>query len=142
MAQSGHCLCGAVKIRVTLSPEKMGACHCTQCQRWTGGGPLYAVPVSEIEIEGEDATRSYAASDWGERVFCGTCGTTLWWKMQGKPVQMIAPGLLEDQSALKLTSEIFVDTRPGWMPVFHGATQSTEAEEMAKLAEALEGDTP
>lgn len=138
MTQTGHCLCGAVRVTVDLTHDKMGACHCSQCQRWTGGGPLYAVPVSSIEIEGEEATRSYKASEWGERVFCKICGTTLWWKMQGKPVQMIAPGLLEDQSALKLTEEIFVDTRAPWMAPVPGASQSTEAEEMAKLAAALE----
>ena len=140
MSQTGQCLCGAVRVRVAIESEKLGACHCTQCQRWTGGGPLYAVPVTSIEIEGEDASRSYKASAWGERVFCATCGTTLWWKMQGKPVRHIAPGLLDDQSALKLTEEIFVDMRANWMPPIPGATQSTEAEEMAKLAAALEGD--
>ena len=142
MSATGGCLCGAVRVTVSPLPDRMGACHCGQCRRWTGGGPLYAVPVRSIEIEGEDATRSYRASDWGERVFCGTCGTTLWWKMQGKPVHHVAAGLLDDQSALHVADEIFVDMRPGWMPPFSGATQSTEAEEMAKLAADLEGETP
>ena len=136
--REGSCLCGAVRVRAALDGDGMGACHCTQCQRWTGGGPYLHVDVAEMRIDGKEAVRIYRASDWGERAFCGVCGSTLWWRMQGKPIASIAAGLLDDQSALTVGTEIFVDTRPGWLPPFEGASQSTEAEEQAKLAAFLE----
>ncbi|MEL6677998.1 MAG: GFA family protein [Pseudomonadota bacterium] len=138
---TGQCLCGAIRITCTLRDGNVQACHCGQCQRWTGGGPLYAVRVDDLTIEGEAAISTYRASAHGERAFCGTCGTTLYWRMQGRPVAFIAPGLLDDGADLTLTEEIFVDARPDWLPANPHAAQSTEAEELAKLHAFLEGET-
>ena len=132
----GQCLCGAVSVIADVTGE-IQACHCVQCQRWTGGGPLLSARASQAEVTGGDEVLSYLASKWGERVVCGTCGSTLWWKMQGKPATYVAVGLLDDQSDLTVTEEIFVDYRPAWLPPFDGATQSTEAQEIAKLEEHL-----
>lgn len=132
-----QCLCGAVGFEATLADDVIHACHCTQCQRWTGGGPLYTVRVKDVAVTGEENIRSYRASDWGERAFCGACGTALYWKMQDGEIGFLPVGLLEDQSGLHVGEEIFVDTRPGWLPHFEGATQSTEAEQQAQLAAYL-----
>lgn len=130
--RTGQCLCGAVKVSAVIGTH-LQACHCVQCQRWTGGGPYLAVPVSDLEVTGEDRIKAYHASEWGERAYCGTCGSTVFWKMQGKPARSMAVGLLDDQSGLCVTEEIFVDYRPVWLTPFEGASQSTEAEEKAKL---------
>ena len=137
--RSGSCLCGAVSFKADVS-QKIQACHCIQCQRWTGGGPLYSTKATDIEISGGETVSNYHASKWGERVFCKTCGSTLWWKMQGEAVGYVSTGLLDDQSDLRVTEEIFVDYRPAWLPPFEGASQSTEAEELAKLDDYLAGD--
>lgn len=141
-APTGGCLCGAVRFTATLPEGKVQACHCTQCQRWTGGGPLFSVRVADLQIAGEDSIATYHASDWGERAFCRTCGATLYWRMQGRPVAYVAAGLLDDQSGLTVAEEIFVDHRPGWMRPWPEAAQSTEAEEQAKLDAFLKGDAP
>jgi hypothetical protein len=135
--RTGQCLCGAVRFGAIVA-HGIQACHCTQCQRWTGGGPLLSVRVSEMEMTGEDRIAAYHASEWGERAFCGTCGSTLYWRMRGEPVAYVTVGLLDDQTGLSVTEEIFVDHRPAWLPVFDGAAQSTEAEEMTKLENYLE----
>ena len=129
----GGCLCGAVKLRARLKAPEVQACHCAQCRRWTGGGPLYAVRVEDLEIEGADAISAYNHSEHGERAFCRICGSTLYWKLQGRSVAFIAPGLLDDQSGLRVTEEIFVDHRAEWMPPFEGASQTEEAVLMAQL---------
>lgn len=130
--RTGRCLCGTVTITTEVTGE-IQACHCVQCQRWTGGGPLFSARASNTRIEGGDKVLAYHASTWGERVVCGTCGSTLWWKMQDRPADYVAVGLLDDQTGLTVTEEIFVDYRPGWLPPFPGASQSTEAEEVAKF---------
>lgn len=137
--RTGRCLCGSVSYSANVAGEIL-ACHCTQCQRWTGGGPLLSIDVSDTDVEGLEAAVSHFASDWGERVFCGTCGSTMWWKMRGGQISSVAAGTLDDQSGLSVTREIFVDYRPGWLPPFPGASQSTEAEEMAKLQDYLAGE--
>jgi hypothetical protein len=116
------------------------ACHCTQCQTWTGGAPLFSVrALGPVSVDGAQATESYRASAWGERVFCGTCGTTLWWKMQDRPISSVAPGLFAGQAGLTVNEEIFADRRASWIPPWPGATQSTEADELAKLNAYMEG---
>ena len=138
--RSGHCLCGAVTVRGDVS-DTAQACHCQQCQRWTGGGPLFAVRVHDLELTGEDAIHAYDHSNWGRRAVCGTCGSTLYWKVQTGPVAFVALGLLDDQSGITIAEEIFIDSRPGWFPPFAGAVQRTETEMKAQLAAFLEKET-
>lgn len=135
----GRCLCGAVRFQASVATA-MQACHCTQCQRWTGGGPLYVARVRNLDLKGEEKIKTYHASEWGERANCEVCGAALYWRMRGKPVGFVAVGLLDDQSGMTVTEEIFVDNRPDWMPPIAGASQSTEAQELAKLEAFLEGD--
>ena len=139
LIRSGGCLCNAVRFTATLTNETVMACHCVQCQRWTGGGPLLNVRVQAVEVTGEENIATYHASDWGERAFCRDCGATLYWRMQGREIDSIAVGLLDDQTGLSVGEEIFVDHRPGWLPAWDDATQSTEAQEQAKLAAYMEG---
>ena len=130
--RSGHCLCGAVTLRAEISGA-IQACHCVQCQRWTGGGPYLAAAANDVRISGGEKLAAYHASEWGERAVCRTCGSTVYWTMQGKPPDSVAVGLLDDQSGLHVGEEIFVDYRPSWLPPFEGAAQSTEAEQIAKF---------
>ena len=140
MAQRrGQCICGAVTVRAETA-DGLNACHCKQCQRWTGGGPYLSVQVHDLKIAGEEHVLAFQASAWGERGTCRICGATLYWRMQGKPVTTIAVGLLDDTSGLTVTEEIFVDYRPDWLAPFPGAAQSTEAQEMAKLQDYLAGE--
>lgn len=139
MIREGGCLCGAVRFRAEVAPE-VQACHCGQCQKWTGGGPLLSARVQGLEMTGDDAIATYHASEWGARAFCRVRGSTLYWRMQGKPVAYLALGLFDDQDGFTVSEEIFTDHRPGWLPVWAGATQSTEAEEVAKLESFLAGE--
>lgn len=139
--RTGKCLCGAIRFRAEIGTD-VQACHCTECQRWTGGGPLYSVAAQKLEIDGEESISAYHASEWGERGFCGTCGSPLYWRMQGRDISGVTPGLLDDQSGLRVTEEIFVDYRPDWVAPVPGAIQSTEAQEIAKFKAAYgEGAT-
>lgn len=133
----GQCLCGAVQFSGNVA-ETVQACHCSQCQRWTGGGPLYAVRIRDLELTGETNINAYHHSDWGERASCATCGSTLYWRLQGRSIAFVAVGLLDDQSGLSVTEEIFVDDRPAWMAPVEGAKQRTEAEMKAQLAAFIE----
>lgn len=136
----GRCLCGAVTFSALLPEDQFQLCHCKQCQRWTGGGPLTAIRVKDVEIMGQDAIRTFHASAHGERAFCGTCGTTLFWRLQGRSIAFLSVGLLDDQSGLTVGEEIFVDHRPDWLPAWSDAKQHSEAEMQAQLQAFLEAN--
>lgn len=130
-----HCLCGAVSARGRSAAPEIHACHCEMCQRWTGGGPFMWVDLDDIEIEGLENTRTYASSDFGERVHCAICGSPIYWKVKGQPTECLALGMLDDQSGLKVTREIFVEYRAPWAAPCEGAEQRTEEDEAELKAE-------
>lgn len=134
----GGCLCGAVRYDARVPQKTVLACHCVQCRRWTGGPAFFSVAVEDARFTGEDSIAHHRASEWGERGFCSLCGSTLYWRMQGEPVTGVAAGSLDDQSGFAVAEEIFSDRRAPWIPPWPHASQSTEAQEIAKLDAYLE----
>ncbi|MCR9089365.1 MAG: GFA family protein [Rhodobacteraceae bacterium] len=139
--RSGQCLCGAVRVSAEVTGPGIQACHCHDCQRWTGGGPFLVVGVRDVVVTGAERVADYRHSSWGERGSCATCGSPVYWRLQGGEIEGLAIGLFEDQTGWHVTSEIFVDHRPGWLPPWPGAMQATEAEQIAKFDAALQGET-
>ena len=135
MKRDGQCLCGEIRVSAEVVNGEIVACHCGQCRTWAGGGPGLAVKVVDVEMTGEP--KLFHASEWGERGFCKTCGTNVFWRMQGKPTSYMHVGMFSDTSGFVIRDEIFADRRQEWQPAIEGARQSREAEELALLAEAL-----
>ncbi|TYC58584.1 GFA family protein [Rhodobacterales bacterium] len=111
---SGGCLCGAVRFTAAPAAAEMCVCHCSMCRKWTGG-VFMAVSCgtsSDLALEGDDALGIYKSSDYGERVFCAKCGTSLMWRMaDGSHVSLSAQSF-DDPSQFAFTSEIFTDEQP------------------------------
>ena len=74
---TGTCLCGAVEIEVTGTPEGMGYCHCSSCRSWSAG-PVNAFilwPTDRVRItRGEEFVGRYNLTDRSDRQFCTKCG--------------------------------------------------------------------
>ncbi|MEZ5790362.1 MAG: GFA family protein [Nitratireductor sp.] len=85
MTHKGSCLCGTVKYTVSGELRAVTYCHCSQCRKQTG---LYyattAAADSDLVIEGGENITWFAASQHARRGFCGTCGSALFWKQNGK----------------------------------------------------------
>ena len=79
---TGRCLCGDVRFRLGGDVVDVGACHCVQCQRWSG--PYWsAVTVRQDELvleNGHESLAWYPSSDHAERGFCVLCGSSLFWR--------------------------------------------------------------
>ena len=77
MSHIGRCLCGAVKLEVTGSPEAMGYCHCSSCRSWSGG-PVTAFSLwkaNAVEIKsGAEHIATYQKTPLSERQYCRQCG--------------------------------------------------------------------
>lgn len=108
----GQCLCGAVKFTAAPAAMEMGVCHCSMCRRWSGGA-FMAVECDALQIADESALGVYKSSEWGERCFCKTCGSTLIWRMQsGEGHAAISVQAFADPSAFVFANEIFTDEQP------------------------------
>ncbi|NKB29076.1 MAG: GFA family protein [Rhodobacteraceae bacterium] len=105
----GHCLCGAVTIRVAGHHDpRPGACHCRMCQRWSGGLFLcFEADAGGVTIEGP--VTHYASSEFAERAFCSTCGSHLWMRDLNASSYELMPGLFDAVLDAPLRSEVYVD---------------------------------
>jgi hypothetical protein len=129
---NGHCLCGAVKFTATPEKMEMGICHCGMCRRWTGAAFMGVGAGSSVKItDGEKDLGVYKSSDYGERCFCKKCGTTLFWRMQGGGMTVVAAQAFDDPSQFKLTSEIFIDEKPANYAFANDTKKMTGAEFVA-----------
>ncbi|XWN31649.1 MAG: GFA family protein [Devosia sp.] len=109
--KSGHCLCGAVRFTATVEKDTLDVCHCTMCRRWSGG-PIMAVGAKTLTFEDPSKVAAYTSSDWGERIFCPTCGTSLAWRMRdGSHVSVMAYAF-DDGFDPQMELEIFIDQKP------------------------------
>ena len=100
-------------------------CHCRDC-RLSAGAPLVAwamVEKGDLKIEGE--TQSYQSSENVTRMFCGTCGTGLFYVNE-----VVFPGMVDIQSAtlddpddLPMQLHVQLAEGIGWMKTAHELPQ-------------------
>jgi len=131
---SGRCLCGAVTFSALVTKREIDVCHCEMCQRWAAG-PYFGVGCDgELTIEGRENLGVYKSSEWGERMFCRNCGSSLFWHLAGTNYYSIAAGALDDKSDLSLTLQIFIDEKPRYYEFANDTPKLTGAEAMATFA--------
>jgi hypothetical protein len=111
-ALKGQCLCGAVRFSATPERNEAGVCHCSMCRRWSGGAWFGVDCGSSVKVEDETQLGAYRASAWGERVFCKTCGTTLFWRMQDRSHNVVSAQTFDDPGQFAFVSEIYTDEQP------------------------------
>lgn len=130
----GHCLCGAVKFEAVPTGPTMGVCHCSMCRRWSGGVFMAVDCGASLKIEDESAVGVYHSSDWGDRCFCKTCGSTLFWRLRQGAHDVVAAQAFDDPGQFAFTSEIFVDDKPGNYAFANHTAKMTGAEFLATFA--------
>lgn len=126
----GHCLCGAVTIRVEGAHDpRPGACHCRMCQRWSGGVFLcFEADAAGVTVMGP-VTR-YASSDFAERAFCTVCGSHLWLRDTGldDTTYEFMPGLFDAARDWPLRSEVYADRAMASVQLAGDHLRSTQAD--------------
>jgi hypothetical protein len=81
------------------------------CRKWSGG-PGFGVSVGSIKFTGQDNISAYASSEWAERAFCSKCGTNLYYRMPAQDTYIVWAGTFDDQAALEMAGEIYIDEKP------------------------------
>lgn len=134
-AHSGSCLCGAVAFEVSIAEPKFDICHCALCRKW-GGGPFMAVSCQgPARFTHEEGLSWYRSSEWGERGFCGRCGTSLFWRLAKDPDAFLSVAIdaLDNADDLHLEHHIFYDAKPSRYEFADQRPRLTEAEFLAQL---------
>ncbi len=121
---SGRCQCGAVSFRVSGNMRDVVNCHCGQCRRIHGHAPGYsAARQSELSIEGEASIRWYRTSDQAQRGFCSHCGSSLFWKPDGRDTISVAAGALNPPTGMKTVRHIFAADKGEYYEIADGVPQ-------------------
>ena len=124
---AGRCACGAVTFNAE-APRDYGACHCGMCRRWTGGAFLAANCGTSVAAEGP--VNVWESSDWAERASCARCGSPLWFRMKTNGEHYVSVGAFDDQEGWEMTTQIFIDRKPGHFAFVNETSTMTEAEFM------------
>jgi hypothetical protein len=134
----GSCLCGAVHVSANTMSNKVGACHCSMCQKWTGG-PLMAVDCgSDVSFQGEENVGVFNSSEWAERGFCKKCGSHLFYRLKESNRYFMPVGLFDVGEEWIFDHQVFIDQKPEYY-CFSNETQNlTGAEVFAMFAPATE----
>lgn len=97
----GHCLCGAITVKVNdsdlFSGHRRGHfCHCRNCRRVAGGifGTNLAIEADKVEITGKDNLKDYIDKD---------TPSASWVSLKGSPSQSGKPSLFVDRVGRNLS---------------------------------------
>ena len=124
MSGTGGCNCGQVTYEFEGDPVATVVCHCSHCQRQSGGA--YSVnlvmPEGQLTIDGELSV----FEDRGEsgdavyvyRKFCGSCGSPIISTFV-EPAGIVAlkAGTLDDTSTVAPQAQYWVSHKQDWVDI-------------------------
>lgn len=134
----GSCLCGSVTIHASAMGPEAEACHCSMCRRWTSGPFLGVKCEGDVRIDGQEHVGVYPSSEWAERGFCRTCGSTLFYRLKESGAMEFSAGLFQ-KSDFRFVREIFIDKKPAYYSFANDTHKLTGAEVFAAFEKAQEG---
>ncbi|HEY9217381.1 MAG TPA: GFA family protein [Phenylobacterium sp.] len=120
----GGCLCGQVRWRATAEPANVRVCHCTLCQKATGG-PFFARALflePGIAFTGE--TTRWASSARLDRLSCARCGTPMFAQGKNDPPRLaVSLATFDDPGAVAPDMHFFTSTKLPWLELADGLPQ-------------------
>jgi hypothetical protein len=134
---AGGCACGAVRYRLLREPLFVHCCHCTRCQRETGGPFAHhaLIEFSAFAVERGEIEAVKVPTDSGatHRVMrCAACKTAMWneWGAARGPrrgvTRYVRVGTLDEPQRFAPQAHIFVRSRQPWL-MLDAATPAFQA---------------
>ena len=125
----GSCLCEAITFELQVSHQyganrTMGFCHCTGCQRWSGGAGLpfvVAVPERFTVTKGQELMAHYRDDGSAIRAFCRRCGSSLY--QDTGNTYYVSAGALEDLH-MSPTFDVNTEHQPAWDHIHQPARET------------------
>ncbi len=123
-AVTGGCFCGNVRYEARALLKSATYCHCGYCRR-TSGAP------AEVAVELEPGTLRWLAgepkffrtSPFGERGFCGACGSRLIWRLadgSGEDYANVSVGSLDAPERVEPALHQCVESQLPWYRIEDG----------------------
>jgi hypothetical protein len=122
VVHSGGCFCGELRFESRADPVESGYCHCSICRKTTGA-PVVAFASFPVEsfsyVKGKP--RIYPSSAYGQREFCGTCGTQICFRESRSAETVdVNSGSLDSMEAVAPDHHIHTGNRVTWLHIADG----------------------
>ncbi|KZF22344.1 hypothetical protein L228DRAFT_239324 [Xylona heveae TC161] len=129
MMLTGSCMCGGIIYSAEVENYISALCHCTDCQKWTGGAftSNAVVPRAGFKVTTASYDTTGASGKVNKHFFCPTCGSGLFTELEIMPeMTCIKAGSLDNGEASlggKIEIEFYVKDRPHYLRALDGAKQ-------------------
>ena len=105
---TGQCNCGANAFELNAEAGPVTACHCSQCRKYSGfHAASIDVDASDMRWLRQGNTTRFEHASGSARVFCGACGTKLWFEYADGGLSLEA-GIMDTPTGGKMAAHIFV----------------------------------
>ena len=143
MTIEGGCRCGAVRYTLGLDDLPLTyACHCTDCQTWSGSAFSQQAVVAESAVEASGPIVIFELTSPSGRIsrqrMCGICHTRIFNTNSARPgIAVVRAGTLDRSNALTVTAHIWTRSKQPWLELPEGAPAWPEAAPPEEMAKAL-----
>ena len=121
---SCSCLCGEVAFDLPGPAGPVTACHCLQCRKLSGHySTSFDAEETALVWRRRDGLREYQTPGKGRRGFCGTCGSSLWFRSAAGEFSVEA-GCVTGPTGGRLAGHIFVASKGDYYAIDDGLPQS------------------
>ncbi len=120
MRIDGGCHCGRITYEADVDPEKVGVCHCTDCQTLSGSAfvAYVQVPREAFRLRGEPKIYVKTTESGSRRAqaFCPECGTRLYASAEKDPqVFNLRLGTVRQRAALTPRAQVWCRSALPWV---------------------------
>ena len=122
MHVEGSCHCGAVRFEAEVLPERVGICHCTDCQVFSSSAFRTSafVPGDDFRLLAGSPNCYEKTAESGttrELWFCGQCGTHLWGRAGAadRPTYSVRVGVLAQRAELPPVAQVWCRSALPWL---------------------------
>jgi hypothetical protein len=120
MHVEGRCHCGEIAFTAEVEPERVGICHCADCQQLSGSPYRIVAPADaeKFTLTGGQPTIYIKIADSGGRwsiAFCPVCGTPVYAADADNPMSYsLRVGTLDQRARLPPKIQIWCDSAMPW----------------------------
>ena len=116
-ALTGGCGCGAVRFEISEPLSSAGYCHCTRCQRRTGGAAsaTAVIPRGSLTItSGEDRLGTWKPEDGFGKIFCRDCGSAVFASNHDGEITLVRLGVFDGDPGIRPQGRQYVAYAASW----------------------------
>jgi len=121
MKVDGRCHCGKISYRAELDPDRVGVCHCTDCQTISGAPFRTFAPVDAagFEFTGDRPKIYVKTAESGTKraqAFCPDCGTAIYASdaVEEPAIYNLRIGAIRQRDQLTPSKQVWCRSAQGW----------------------------